>query len=504
MAKEDLAQLEKLAGGLLILNEARGWYLDTVGLTADMLAVLAKSASSPDRINQEIALRTSLARALMSTKGYTPEVEEAFGKSLELFERGGTHSHQQFSALRALANLYNLRGDPKGKQLGRELLAFAEQVNNPEMLVEGHLLVGADKMFVDDLKGGLDHLDRAIAIGATLPPHAFSSPAGGKDPRVVCFTTSAITLWLLGYPERAAERMNEGLTLAGDLSHPFTDAFARFHSCVLHLWLRDFDTVLERAAGAARHCRGARLPDLEGGGNHRPRRRPGRRRPSRRRASPTSPPGWISIRGSGHRPCSGPCCFRFRPLPYSARDDLPKGFPEIDPAIEMMSADAGTSLLSEFYILKGDLLLALAAQQGRDEPGSRALVSPGARPRARPRCRDISVAGSDKDLSDQYEHRPARFRNPHAGPRRRPVRRWPAELRPARGQRTAGRAPARCRMTRASSIFVISHSQRRTLQPMSRIGNECEPAARLGLTVGRASSYGCNYLNQVSGNPFQR
>ena len=80
VAREDLAQLEKLAGGLLILNEARGWYLDTVGLTADMLAVLAKSASSPDRINQEIALRTSLARALMSTKGYTPEVEEAFGR----------------------------------------------------------------------------------------------------------------------------------------------------------------------------------------------------------------------------------------------------------------------------------------------------------------------------------------------------------------------------------------------------------------------------------------
>ena len=51
------------------------------------------------------------------------------------------------------------------------------------MLVEGHLLVGANKMFVDDLKGGLDHLDRAIAIGATLPPHAFSSPRRGQRPK---------------------------------------------------------------------------------------------------------------------------------------------------------------------------------------------------------------------------------------------------------------------------------------------------------------------------------
>src|SRR3712207_7935752 len=145
----------------------------------------------------------------MSTKGYTPEVEEAFGKGLELFERSGTHSDQQFSAVRALASLYGLRGDSqRADELGRELLAFAERVNDPEMLVEGHLMVGGQKMFVDDLKGGLEHLDQAIAIGATLPPHAFSSSAGGKDPRVACYTTSAITLWLLGYPERAAERMN--------------------------------------------------------------------------------------------------------------------------------------------------------------------------------------------------------------------------------------------------------------------------------------------------------
>jgi predicted ATPase len=366
VAREELAQLEKLAGGLLILNEARGWYLDTVGLTADMLAVLAKGGASPDRINQEIALRTSLARALMSTKGYTPEVEEAFGTSLELFERGGTHSHQQFSALRALAGLYNLRGDPqRGTQLGRQLLAFAEQVNNPEMLVEGHLLVGANKMFVDDLAGGLDHLDRAIAIGATLPPHAFSSPAGGNDPRVACFTTSAITLWLLGYPERAAERMNEALTLSGKLSHPFTDAFARFHSCVLHVWLRDFDTVLERAAdlldiaedhgfqiwkaagtivlGAARVGVGQSEEGLA-----------------------NVAAGMNLYQGLRSPPVFWPMLLSIQAAAFLHAGRPAEGLPRIDPAIEMMSSDPGTSLLSELYVLKGDLLLALATQQDRD------------------------------------------------------------------------------------------------------------------------------------------
>ena len=32
------------------------------------------------------------------------------------------------------------------------------------MLIDGHLLVGTPKMFVDDLQGGLDHLDRDVLL----------------------------------------------------------------------------------------------------------------------------------------------------------------------------------------------------------------------------------------------------------------------------------------------------------------------------------------------------
>src|SRR6185295_13260118 len=63
----DLGQLERLTDSLLILNDARGWYLDTVSLTGDLLALLSGRDRSAERIDQEIALRVSLARALMAT-----------------------------------------------------------------------------------------------------------------------------------------------------------------------------------------------------------------------------------------------------------------------------------------------------------------------------------------------------------------------------------------------------------------------------------------------------
>jgi len=147
----DLAQLDRLADTLLILNDARGWYLDTVELTSDMLGVLRAHPATPDQIGQEIALRTSLARALMTTKGVTEEVESAFTSAVELFERG-TDVRQQFSVLRGLASLYMFRGQlDETARLGHEILALGKSGGGPTMLINGHLLVGAHMTTVVDL-----------------------------------------------------------------------------------------------------------------------------------------------------------------------------------------------------------------------------------------------------------------------------------------------------------------------------------------------------------------
>ena len=71
--KKDLEQLTKFVNSLWLLYDARGWYHDTVILTNDLLNLLASTPSTPERIQQEIMLQTSLARALLATKGYTDD-----------------------------------------------------------------------------------------------------------------------------------------------------------------------------------------------------------------------------------------------------------------------------------------------------------------------------------------------------------------------------------------------------------------------------------------------
>src|SRR5215218_1210700 len=82
----DLDQLNRLVDSVWQLYDAHGWYQATIELTTDLLTVLSAAPSTPERITQEVTLRASLARALLAVKGYTPEVEEAYARALELLE----------------------------------------------------------------------------------------------------------------------------------------------------------------------------------------------------------------------------------------------------------------------------------------------------------------------------------------------------------------------------------------------------------------------------------
>ena len=245
VAAGDLDQLNKLVDSLWLLYDARGWYHDTLRLTTDLLEVLSSSESTPDRVQQEVTLRTSLARALMASKGYAPEVEEVYTRTLELFD--GRQVPQLFPVLRNLASFYNFRGEfDKGARMARAILRLGEEQQDTSMLVDGHLFMGVNLAFLDDLHAGLEHLDKAIAIFRSEP-----YPAGryrlGNNPGVACLTSSAFILWILGHPDRGLERANEAITVATGLEHPFTLAYGLFHAGYLHLWRREADLVRDRA-----------------------------------------------------------------------------------------------------------------------------------------------------------------------------------------------------------------------------------------------------------------
>ncbi|HEV8597604.1 MAG TPA: NB-ARC domain-containing protein [Candidatus Dormibacteraeota bacterium] len=362
VGESELDQLNKLVDSLWLLYDARGWYHATIELTTELLNVLSSTASTPERAMQEVTLRTSLARALMAIHGYTQEVEDAYASALELF-KGERELPQLFPVLRGLASFYNYTAEfDKGAQVGREILRLADVQDDPSMRVDGHLVLGSSLALEHDLHGGLEHLDRAIALFESQG-HRSRRFRLGNNPGVACFTTSALTLWMLGFPDRALERANRAVTLATELEHPFTLAYALFHTGFLHLWRREPELMRDRAVGlldvADEHdlqiwralgtcLLGAAKTGLGRSEEGLAEIRDGIALYQGLTTPPVFWPLILFVR-------AGACARSGRPA---------EGLGLIDAAIEIAAQGSGLTLLPEFYSLKADLMLAVSEANG--------------------------------------------------------------------------------------------------------------------------------------------
>lgn len=106
--------------------------------------------------------------------------------------------------------------------------------------------MGYNVAFVKNLNLGLDHLEKGIFYFD--PDRQLSSRFRlGNNPGVTCYSVSALILWMLGFPERALERANGAVDLAKKLNHPYSMAFAFFHTGLLHLWRGEVELVQDRA-----------------------------------------------------------------------------------------------------------------------------------------------------------------------------------------------------------------------------------------------------------------
>jgi predicted ATPase/class 3 adenylate cyclase len=351
----DVGRLEALLDALWVLHDDRGWYHGAVGLTNDVLGVLAAAPATPDRARDEIAVRTSLARGLLAIRGYTEEVEENYNRVLALAEEVG-ELPRRFPVLRGLASFHLYRGDfERSADVGRELLELARHQGDDGLEVDAHLVLGGALAFSGEMPAGLGHLDRAIALfdpDRHRPGPLRLGPSAG----VVAHTASALLLWVRGRPETAGTRALAAVELAGRLDHPYTLAYALFHVGLLDLWRGEPRRAHERAAGAlhvaAEHdyevwtavglvLQGAALAAL------------GRTD----EGLALSQRGLSLYRGLKTPPVFWPLVLSLRAGTLASAGRPADAIPLVDEALELLGEQ--DFLAPEFALLRGDLLLAV-------------------------------------------------------------------------------------------------------------------------------------------------
>jgi class 3 adenylate cyclase/predicted ATPase len=228
----------------------RSAHAEAISHLTKALELLKTLPDTLGRVQHELTLQVALGAPLIATKGYAAsEVEHAYARALELCQQLGTPP-QFFSVLWGLSAFYGVRAElGTARELGERLLRLAQGVQDPALMLEAHHALGQYLFFLGEFSPAREHLEQGIDL---YDPRQHGSLAFlyGQDPGMACLSYASWTLWFLGYVGQALERSGEALTLAQELSHPVSLAFALIFAAALRQLRREAHLSQERAEAA--------------------------------------------------------------------------------------------------------------------------------------------------------------------------------------------------------------------------------------------------------------
>jgi tetratricopeptide (TPR) repeat protein len=232
----------------------RAAFGEAIGLFSSALRLLGQQPDLPDRTHKEVSLQVALGTSWQASKGHgASEAELAFDRARELCEPSG-QTPVLFRSLAGLWAVYQVQAKFKAAgELGTRLLTLADSLAQPLFRLSAHRTVGTTLLWQGEFGTARAHLERALALynPEKRKTHGFRAV---QDPGVDCLCFSSLALWFLGYPDQARKRMLDATTLAGQLGHKFTEAYALHHAAELNLMLRDIPAARESAEAAFAIC----------------------------------------------------------------------------------------------------------------------------------------------------------------------------------------------------------------------------------------------------------
>jgi predicted ATPase len=138
-------------------------------------------------------------------------------------------------------------------ELSEELLTLAQHIQDPMYLLGAHWTLGGALFCLGEFVLARDHWAQSIALYEPQQHHAHTV-LFGWNLAVFGRAWAHHALWALGYPDQALAMSSEALTLAQELSHPFTLAMTLAYTAMFHQFRREPRAVHEQAEAAIALC----------------------------------------------------------------------------------------------------------------------------------------------------------------------------------------------------------------------------------------------------------
>lgn len=221
------------------------------------LELLARLPESADRDRPELELLNDYGVTLFVLRGwYVPEAGDVYKRARELCRKLGA-TQQLMTVLFGLAAFYLCRAELAAcETCVGEMKSLASSSPSDKALMVAWTL-GATKFFLGEFAEAHENLGQTIRHYDPRR-HRGIGFLVGQDLCAGSLMYDAMTLLILGFPDRAEQRFQESLSLARELGYPFTLTYCLVIGAKYCCIRRDFDRLpeLTRAARTLAHEHG--------------------------------------------------------------------------------------------------------------------------------------------------------------------------------------------------------------------------------------------------------
>ena len=235
----------------------RSAYQEAITHLTQGLELLTSLPDAPERAQHELRFLTKLGLAFVATKGQAHrDVQFSFARARELCHQLAD-SPQLFRVLGGLFSFHVVRSELSAAcDVADQLSTLAEREPDDSTLrLVAHWAFGQTLLFQGELAPARVHLEQGIELYGRKEHHDLGLRAGFPgDLGVFCRCFAAHTLWHLGYPDQALQHIQQALTLAQELAHPFSRALALAYAGMLYQFRRETQLAREAAETAIGLC----------------------------------------------------------------------------------------------------------------------------------------------------------------------------------------------------------------------------------------------------------
>ncbi|AMO24081.1 hypothetical protein UC35_16050 [Ramlibacter tataouinensis] len=229
---------------------SRSAQVEAIAHVNSALAVLLHMPPGEARDRQELRLQLLLAARLIATHGYGAErVERAYTRAMELANSLGDEA-AMMRVLRGLEGYHFMRADfAKAKAY---VLDAASRVDTGNAIhrIQTQWALANVVMHQGEMEAAVKQMDDCLAQYERLEHR----PDSVQDPGVMCLCYSGWSMWQLGFPDQALQRVTRVVQMAERLKHSFSLGEAYGFRAAVQNFRGEFRDALESAERAVAIC----------------------------------------------------------------------------------------------------------------------------------------------------------------------------------------------------------------------------------------------------------